>query len=469
MARSLSRNTKLFVSTVDIVSDTPTSATTHELKVLDGYSFSQDTTNEEISVDEAGCSTVRGTQSFNTALNPAEVSFSVYARPDKYGLTNTRCPEAILWNAAFSDGVADAEAQTTADILTFDLDDSNHNELLTVFLYFKYENTVYKITNFSVDSVEADFSIDAIATLNFSGSGSDIVEDQAAFDLINAGAWAAGTGGSGQYLAAPVADSSSFLRNKLSSMILIDNKQADAADDVDDVQAGAPSGKAITLTTGGLTVDAFAGGRVLNTDVETANGENAWATIVSNTAGELTLSDGDDLAGTSSTTAVAWADLDALQIYTAAQHAGVEYMIPITGGSLTFNNNMSYLTPEELAIVNRPLAGYTGGRSTSGSVTAYLNTGAIGSGGLLDDLLRKITEVNNDYTIIINMGECDNTTPTFQVRFTMPHANVGVPTTSVEDIIATEITFVAQEWDTVNEVSSFEDTNSLTVEYIKTT
>lgn len=485
MARSLSRNTKLYVSTVDIVSDTPDTTNTFEIKVLDGYSFSQGTSNEEISVDEAGCSTVRGTQSFNTALNPAEVSFSVYARPDKIDGTQTDCPENILWNAAFADTVGAGVSSPTSNplknpgttppgtlnVTMFDLSDSNHNELITLTLYFKYENTVYKITNFSVDQVEVDFSIDAIASLTFSGSGSDIIEDTAAFDLITGGSWAGGTPGEAgkQYQAAPAADANSFLRNKLSSMILIDNKTAAVGDDLDDTIATITlAAHTILLTTNiAMTVDEYAGGRVFNASSATT-AENRWAAIVSNTADTLTISAGDDLAGTGSTTAEVWVDGDILIIYTEVQHAGTEYTIPITGGSLTFSNNMSYLTPEELAIVNRPLAGYTGGRSTSGTVTAYLNTGAVGSGGLLDDLLRKITEVNNDYTLVLNMGECDNNTPTFQVRFTLPHCNIGVPTTNVEDIISTEITFVAQEWDTTNDLASFEDTNSLFVEYIKT-
>jgi len=454
MARSLSRNTKLFVSTLDdIVTGSPSTTNTFEVKILDGYSFSQDTTNQQISVNEAGCTTVRGTQSFNTALNPAQVSFSVYARPEKYG-GNTRCPEAILWNAAFATTYNGAETQVTADQLKFDLDESNANELLTLTLYFKYESTVYKITNFSVDSIEFDFSIDSIATITFSGMGSDIVEDQAAFDFMTvdpATDWIAGT----DYLEAPAATSSSFLRNKLSTIELSDNK-SETANETDAV--GSITDKTITLS-GTITTDIYAGGRVSHSTTTPSATTPASATIVSNTTGAVTVSAGDDIDG--------WSGSDVLEFFTEDQHAGVTYSIPITGGSLTFSNNMSYLTPEELAIVNRPLAGFTGGRSTSGSLTAYLNTGAVGSGGLLDDLLRKITEVTNNFDLTIHVGEC-SASPTFQVEINMPYCNIGVPTTNVQDIISTEISFVAQEWDTVNDVPSFEATNSLTVSYWKT-
>ena len=309
-----------------------------------------------------------------------------------------------------------------------------------------------------ISSNEMDFSIDAIASMTFSGSGSDIVEDQAAFDLMTVDpdtTWVAGT----NYRASPATSSSSFLRNKLSTVDIFDqNSDTGTADVIN----GAPAGKVITLTTGGLPVtatDNYIGGRVYNTEITPTGDDATWATIVSNNAGDITVSAGDDITN--------WIDTNILTLYKANEHAGITYSIPITGGSLTFANNMTYLTPEELAIVNRPLAGFTGGRTTSGTLTAYLNTGAEGSGGLLDDLLRKITEVNNNYSVTVHMGECGTTD--FQVQFAMPHCNVGVPTTNVEDIISTEITFVAQEWDTDLGVPSFEDTNSLVVTYIKTT
>jgi len=124
---------------------------------------------------------------------------------------------------------------------------------------------------------------------------------------------------------------------------------------------------------------------------------------------------------------------------------------------------MSYLTPEELAIVNLPLAGFAGSRVISGSFTAYLNTGAAGTGGLLQELLAKIEEVSNDFELIFHMGGGATATP--RVDFTIAHAQISIPTTSVEDIISTEITFTGKPWDVGNDVASFEDTNELVVEY----
>ena len=49
------------------------------------------------------------------------------------------------------------------------------------------------------------------------------------------------------------------------------------------------------------------------------------------------------------------------------------YNIVLTGGSINFENNISYLTPEELGQVNKPLGNITGTRSISGNLTCYLD------------------------------------------------------------------------------------------------
>ena len=152
------------------------------------------------------------------------------------------------------------------------------------------------------------------------------------------------------------------------------------------------------------------------------------------------------------------------QIYTAKQNAGIVYDIPITGATLTLENNCTDLTPEELAIVNKPLAGFAGNRVVNGSLTAYLNTGAIGSGGLLQDLLAKVEDaVTNNYEVIFKMGGSTGR----RVEFTLPTCQIGVPTTSVEDIISTEISFVSKPTTGAQTaaVGSFEATNELTINY----
>jgi hypothetical protein len=479
MARSLARNTNVYATTLtlaEFIADAGGTAvnpqTAFEIKVLDGYSFSQDVATQDIGVSEAdsacpGASIARGTLSFNTALNPVDVSFSTYVRPwlnsvDVTGGANAFADavERVLWASAMGTAASWTEVTVTsapaagevisaqdASSIDFGLGKSNANELLKLTLFFVLDNTTYAIEDFSVNTAEVDFSIDGIATINWSGNGSLVKENPVVHELLKTGGtWEVQPGV--KYQAVPNTTPTSFLRNKLSTLEL-SNNQVDTPADTD-VQSGAPTGKVITLV-GTITSLIYAGGRVENVT------RSEWATIVSNTTGAITVSPGDSLTN--------WVDTDALNIYTLDQHAGIVYCVPITGATLTLENNYSYLTPEELATVNIPLAGFAGSRVSSGSFTAYLNTGAMGTGGLLADLLGKIQDsVTTDYALTFHMGNAAGNTP--RVDFDIPHAQISVPSTNVEDIISTEISFTAKPWDTVNDAASFEDTNEMTVSYV---
>jgi len=466
MARSLARNTKVYASTLTKTALEAGSAAitdTFEVKVLDGYSYSQDTTNEEISVNEAGTAPVRGSRTFNTALNPADVTFSTYVRSfinaDTYGDSG----EKILWASALGTATgftnsATAGSETppntydrsngagTEDI-TFNLSTSNSNELLTLTLIFNLDNTTYVIEDFNVATTEVDFSIDGIATINWSGQGSSVKESQVMHDEV--ATWVAGS----DYTATPVTTASTFIRNKLSTLVLTDHSDtpAQAQDAIDTVVS-----QVITMNSvSALTASEFIDGKIKNT----TRAPTEWATIISNDTDSVTVSAADDVS--------TWVNTDVVDLYTALEHAGVDYTIPITGATLTVENNFTYLTPEELAVVNQPLPGFSGSRVTSGTFTAYLNTGAEGTGGLLQDLLEKINEVSNNFTLTFQMGGTTTTNP--RVYFNIPYAQIGIPTVSVEDILTTEISFSAQPWDTGNSVASFEDTNEITIQYLPAT
>lgn len=486
MARNLSRNTQLYVSTLPPASigtagciGDQTGANlgdnnTWKLNVLDGYSFSQDTATQEIGVSEAAseCSGVaglaRGTLSFNTALNPVDVSFSVYVRPYNdadYGDPN--CVELPIWAAALGTGTAlglspdvvangavfdDAINVGGEDSIIFTTEQSDQNELLLLYLYFVLDSTTYVVNEFTVGSIEADFSIDGIATLNISGSGTSIQENPGDIHTEFTTNLVAGT----DYVDVPVTSSTSFLRNKLGTLVLADNKGVKTTGDTSGTFTSATD-QVITTNIDLSTytgVNTLVGGRIYNNDTA------QWAIIVAHTTNgtndQITVSVNDDIS--------TWDAADVLDVFKPGSHAQVTYCIPITGGTLTLENNVTYLTPEELAIVNQPLAGFTGNRVISGSVTAYLNTGAMGSGGLLQDLLEKVTEVSNDFSLTFHMGNNASSVP--RVDFTIPHAQISIPTTNVEDIISTEISFVAKSWNASTESQAFEGANEMTVAYV---
>ena len=52
--------------------------------------------------------------------------------------------------------------------------------------------------------------------------------------------------------------------------------------------------------------------------------------------------------------------------------ANGKYSLTLTGGSFNIGNNITYLVPEELGAINKPLEHVTGARNVTGSATCYL-------------------------------------------------------------------------------------------------
>ena len=120
------------------------------------------------------------------------------------------------------------------------------------------------------------------------------------------------------------------------------------------------------------------------------------------------------------------------------------YNLVLTGGSFSIENNVSYLTPEELGIVNAPLANITGARAISGSMTCYLDNDQSNSksGELFADLVSDTTTVRNVFDMSINIGGETASTP--RIAFDLPTAHLEIPTINVEDLLTLEINFHGQ-------------------------
>lgn len=120
------------------------------------------------------------------------------------------------------------------------------------------------------------------------------------------------------------------------------------------------------------------------------------------------------------------------------------YELVLTGGSFTIENNISYLTPEELGVVNAPLANITGARSISGSMTCYLDNDEANSksGELFKDLVTDTTTVRNIFNMALNVGGETASTP--RITFDLPTAHLEVPVINVEDLLTLEINFHGQ-------------------------
>lgn len=120
------------------------------------------------------------------------------------------------------------------------------------------------------------------------------------------------------------------------------------------------------------------------------------------------------------------------------------YSIVLTGGSFSIENNINYLVPEELGLVNKPLANITGARSISGNLTCYLDTDISNSksGELFADLVSDTSTVRNIFNMAVNVGGNDAAGPNFSLD--LPTAHLEVPVINVEDLLTLDVTFHGQ-------------------------
>lgn len=127
------------------------------------------------------------------------------------------------------------------------------------------------------------------------------------------------------------------------------------------------------------------------------------------------------------------------------------YDLVLTGGNITINNNITFLTPETLGIVNQPLGHVTGTRQIGGNFTCYLGTQADSSSDLFEDLIENTSLVTNSFGMTFSVGGASAP----KVVFAMPTCHLEVPTHSIEDVISLETNFHAlpSDIDSANEIT----------------
>ncbi len=121
---------------------------------------------------------------------------------------------------------------------------------------------------------------------------------------------------------------------------------------------------------------------------------------------------------------------------------GTTYNVPITGGTITYSNNIEYVTPDTLGAVDTPIGYYTGTRSITGNLTAYLRTGGTDTGKLLEDMLTNNSSTEPQYRLDVNVGGVTAGNPF--VVFNMPYVTLQIPSVDVQDVVSTTINFTAQ-------------------------
>jgi hypothetical protein len=470
-----------------VITSGPTATT--ELTVLDGFSFSQSTQQQTIQISEAGNTPVRGQRAFNTTLDPVEFSFSTYIKPQ--GLSNSvtgiDAEESVLWNALFSSTAIDPSTATQGVACT-----------------------ITSITRSSTTSATATIACTAVnlSTIGVSAIGDIFNLSGLAATVTNAQEWtgpvrllAAPTGNytaatsmSVEYLQAPnvvtttpvgvvgtirltanawnyqgttvSSPAHSFVTTGLSNknqllkfgmlflvdnaLYAIDNCVLDSASidfGLDGIATVAWSGKGtalryldqILVSTAGAAVFSGSGGP---TGTAKAKVPGNYITNKLSTLGLVSKIGGTDGS------------------------AGNIYTVALTGGNITIANNVNYVVPSNIGVVNQPIGYFTGTRSISGNVTAYLRTGSGNTASLLTAVLSGGAETK--YKVQIEMGGASNYP---HVDLKLPACVLQVPTVETADVMSTTINFSAQGYEpgyyagAAANVYDIEKANEMTVYY----
>ena len=399
MAFFFSRDTKGFMKWAYDATDTAL----YEIPVLDGFSFSQATNTSEVTLSEAANSSgysKRGRAMFTDSFAPAEWAFSTYMRPTKSGTGNaaasnehggnakTFAVEGPLWAAmsaqnydkaiaAGTSGNVFASAAATYEPDVFDFQNSNQ-VTLGVFDLFFVLGAAKDSTTGLYETGQDGVTVYKLANCSVGSASID-------FDIegIAQVAWS----GQGQTIEEAVA-----INTGTSSANLADGSTGQAAE-----------------TTKGL----------INEGISATNNyirNKLTDLVISYDASETTGTKG--LLGSSDTT----------------------YSVTLTGGNITIENNLTYLTPETLGSVNLPLGHVMGTRSVSGNFTCYLNDTSEGSLQLFEDLQESRGVITNAFDLSFAMGGSSSTP---KVTFDLDKCHLELPTHSIEDVISVDVNFHA--------------------------
>jgi len=433
------RDTKLYIEFDSVV---------WEIPVLDGFSFSQSTNATEITLAEmensAGVSR-RGRRAFNDSLAPAEWSFSTYVRPfisagsgagAADGAAEHHAVEEVLW--ALMAG-ADNYDQSTYDFdrggnnvitpsssnSTINFDESNKSTLGTANLYFVLGSSnrqAYKISSAVVNEASIDFDIDGIATINWSGFGSEVID-----------MWGS------------------------------------TKEDIDEPNNGATTNDGSTIAVGDIWLDTNNSYKLaVMTNVAPAGTEASTPVIYEDvTATDNFIRNRLTVATIKPTTQ----DPDSDGTFELAP-TSTGYDLTLTGGNITVSNNITYIIPEELGTVNTPFAHVTGTRSVSGNFTCYLqrfdgtdgkgmnsgdtSTPADDSANFFEDFAAIDNVITNSFAIVFKIG---GTSGTPRLEMNCPTTHVEIPAHSIEDVITVETNFQALP-------STISETDELDLTYV---
>ena len=558
---NLTRNSRAFFttnvnSTTGIINTTGfTVDNSQELSILEGFTFSQTSNVDTVTLSEAGTTPARGQRTFNTQLNPVEFSFSTYLKPALQD--SVRAEEAVLWNAMFATtgqdviatpltwsgamtasivgattssppllsitaattisiaaavgdyviirgaigdkanelngaylvkatsgttldlafaippesltGVVTASfpaASTTASpaifvtktawnsfpVVTADTGGtvvgvnkvagkhygevttarSNANQLLPFGMVMTVDSVTYCLDNCALDQASIDFGLDGIAMVQWTGKATALRQ------LTNSATYTATNDpflvGNSYTLTTVSGSGTVTLSGTLGAAAAVGSAIRHGGENI-----GILAVAATAATTNPTLVNTVAFSR-------TTSGQRTYVSPPITLGAGLTGSIAPKTAP--AITGYITNKLNTLTLAANFGGGGSSYTIPLTGGSITIANNINYITPANIGVVNSPITYYTGTRSITGTLNAYLRTGTNSTAALLKSLLdNAATSVETKYEMTLQIGGAANA---IRVELLAPATAIQIPTIDAQSVLSTAINFTVEGYDALS-------------------
>lgn len=393
---NLQRNSEVFFSTVNLYDGDPVTnmvpANTWKVEILAGYAASQSAATQDINSLESGLSPDRASRRFKTSLNPVDWNFQTYLRPtgiqdDNDHATTDVMPvcDWYLWQALLTNtSVATGTTIQSAWQVGGKYDTSQRDAAGTVAAHFP-NFAIAPEYNMYIKMENVVYQVKK-ATVNQATV-------DAAIDSIATTTWT----GFGTELVE---------------------------------LTGIPRTNAISVFGGIISnCESPIAANANSTSMTRQASYHPWSTWYVNS--------------TLTTPSFIRNRLSSLVVKHQPEGGSqTTYTFPLTAVSFTYNNNITYLTPEELSIVNVPIGQFAGAREITGSFTAYLR-GANGDSGQLFRDLAADTRPAPLRSANANLVIGGSSAP--YVAFNMPAVVFDIPTHGIEDIITVSVNFKAQE------------------------
>ena len=397
MAFFFSRDTKVFMSWSYDGSAAKTAL--YEIPVLDGFSFSQGTNTSEVTLSEAANSTggsKRGRAMFTDSFAPAEWSFSTYMRPTVSGTGSA---------TTATDGVTNGQHGGNADKFAIEGP-----------LWAAMSANTYDRATGASSADKSDYEPNVF---NFANSNQVTLGVFDLFFVLGASkdsegnTYTTGTDGVTVYKLANCSVGSASIDFDIEGLAQIAwSGNGQSIEEVASLETRATdSGNSITgTTTLGIVNEGISSTsnyiRQKLTDLAIVFDHSAST----GTLGALAVDGTND----------------------------VTYNVTLTGGNITIENNLTYLTPETLGSVNLPLGHVMGTRSVSGNFTCYLNDTANSSLDLFERLQESRGVITNAFDLAFSIGGSGNT-PRCVVDIDKAH--LELPAHSFEDVVSVDVAF----------------------------